>query len=146
MRAMMKKTAAALSAVLVFGGSPQAGAGQAQAVTQDKQETTKPPQPPVEPKRPRPTKTMTARGEVVKADASSVTLKTKAGEESFAVNSDTRITQAGKLATTGDVTAGETATVSYTKEGDQMTATKIAVATKAAPKAAKAPKKPKDKK
>lgn len=83
-------------------------------------------------------KATVARGEIVKADATSVTLKTKAGEESFAINTDTKITQSGKAMTSADLAAGETATVSYTKAGDQMTATKIVLAAK---KAAKAPKK-----
>jgi hypothetical protein len=88
-------------------------------------------------------KATTAHGAIVKADATSVTLKTKAGEESFAVNADTKITQSGKAITAADLTAGENATVSYTKSGDQMTATKIAVAAKKAPKAPKTPKEPK---
>ncbi len=89
-------------------------------------------------------KATTARGEIVKADAASVTLKTKAGEESFVINNDTKITQSGKAMTTADLAAGETATVSYTKTGDQMTATKIVLAAKKAPKAAKTPKTPKE--
>ncbi len=82
-------------------------------------------------------KATTARGEIVKADASSVTLKTTKGEESFAINNDTKITSAGKTITSSDLTAGERASISYTKSGDQMTATKITVTPK---KAAKAPK------
>ncbi len=89
-------------------------------------------------------KATTARGEIVKSDATSVTVKTKAGEESFSINNDTKITQSGKAITTADLAAGETATVSYTKTGDQMTATKIVVAPKKAPKAAKTPKEPKE--
>lgn len=84
-----------------------------------------------------------ARGEIVKSDATSVTLKTKTGEESFAINNDTKITKSGKTITTADLAAGETASVSYTKSGDQMTATKIAVTAKKAAKAPKTPKEPK---
>ncbi len=85
-------------------------------------------------------KATVARGEIVKSDATSVTIKTAKGEESFAVNTDTKITQGTKTLTTADLAAGERATVSYTKSGDQMTATKIAVAKKA-PAKAKEPKK-----
>ncbi len=89
-------------------------------------------------------KATTARGEIVKSDATSVTVKTKAGEENFSINNDTKITQSGKAITAADLAAGETATVSYTKAGDTMTATKIVVAPKKAPKAAKTPKEPKE--
>ncbi len=82
-------------------------------------------------------KAMTAHGSIVKADASSVTIKTSKGEETFAIGADTKITAAGKAATATELTAGETASVSYTKSGETMTATKIAVTPK---KAAKAPK------
>lgn len=91
-------------------------------------------------------KAQTAHGSIVKADASSVTIKTAKGEESFSINADTKITQGKNTLTSSDLTAGETATVSYAKAGDQMTATKIAVAAKKAPKAAKTPKEPKEKK
>lgn len=83
-----------------------------------------------------------AKGAIVKSDATMVTLKTKAGEENFAINADTKITQSGKAITAADLKAGETATVSYTKAGDAMTATKIVVAAAPKPKAEKkAPKK-----
>ena len=81
-------------------------------------------------------KTPTAHGAIVNSDATTLTLKTKAGEEKFAINSETKITQSGKAIMAGDLKAGETATVSYTKAGDQMTATKIVVAA-AKPKAEK---------
>jgi hypothetical protein len=68
-----------------------------------------------------------------------VTIKTAKGEESFAINGDTKLTSAGKTITATDLQAGENASVSYTKAGDQMTATKITVTPKKAPKA-KAPK------
>ncbi len=87
-------------------------------------------------------KATTASGSIVKSDATSITLKTKAGEESFAINNDTKITQSGKAITTADLTAGENATVSYTTAGDQMTATKIVVRAAKA-KAPKTPKEPK---
>ncbi len=82
-------------------------------------------------------KAMTAHGSIVKADASSVTIKTTKGEETFGIGADTKITAAGKSATATDLMAGETAAVTYTKSGDTMNATKIAVTPK---KAAKAPK------
>ncbi len=85
-------------------------------------------------------KTPTARGEIVKSDATSVTIKTAKGVECFAVNADTTISQGKKTLTTADLAAGEMATVSYTKAGETMTATKIAVAAKKAPAKA-APKK-----
>ena len=81
-------------------------------------------------------KATTAHGSIVKADASSVTIKTSKGEESFAINPETKITSAGKAITASDLTAGETASVSYTKSGDQMTATKITVTPKKASKSA----------
>ncbi len=80
-------------------------------------------------------KTPTARGSIVSSDASSLTIKTKAGEEKFAINADTKITQSGKAIMSSDLKAGDTATVSYAKAGDQMTATKIVVAAPKAPKA-----------
>ncbi len=86
-------------------------------------------------------KTPTAHGAIVKSDATSVTIKTAKGEESFAINNDTKITQGSKTLTTADLAAGEMATVSYTKAGDQMTATKIAVKAKAAKAEKKEPKK-----
>ena len=85
-------------------------------------------------------KTMTARGSIVKSDAASVTIKTAKAEDTFAINADTKITKAGKAITAADLAAGENAAVSYTKTGDQMTATKIAVT---AAKVAKTPKTPK---
>lgn len=92
-------------------------------------------------------KAPTASGAIVKSDATSVTIKTAKGEESFAINSDTKITQGQKALTAADLAAGEHATVSYTKAGDQMTATKISVsAKKAAPKSTKEPKAPAEKK
>ncbi len=95
-------------------------------------------------------KATTASGAIVKSDATSVTIKTSKGEESFAINNDTKITQGQKTLTTADLAAGEHATVSYTKSGDQMTATKISVAAKKATKgekpAAKEPKAPAEKK
>lgn len=81
-------------------------------------------------------KATTAHGSIVKADASSVTIKTSKGEESFSLGPDTKITAAGKAITAADLTAGETASVSYTKSGDQMTATKITVTPKKASKSA----------
>jgi hypothetical protein len=85
-------------------------------------------------------KPMSAHGSIVKSDASSVTIKTAKGEESFAIDANTKITQAGKTITASDLTSGENASVSYTKTGDQMTATKIAVTPKK-PAAKKAEKK-----
>jgi hypothetical protein len=85
-------------------------------------------------------KTPTASGAIVKSDATSVTIKTAKGEESFALSTDTKITQGQKTLKTADLAAGEKATISYTKAGEQMTATKIKVAAKAAPKSEKAPK------
>jgi hypothetical protein len=88
-------------------------------------------------------KPMTVRGSIVKSDATSVTIKTAKAEDTFAIGPDTKITKAGKAITPSDLAAGENATVLYTKTGDQMTATKIAVTAKAAPKAPKTPKEPK---
>jgi hypothetical protein len=78
---------------------------------------------------------MTAHGSIVKSDASSLTIKTAKGEESFAIDANTKITQAGKTVTASELTSGENASVSYTKAGETMTATKIAVTPKKAVKA-----------
>ncbi len=88
-------------------------------------------------------KPMSVRGSIVKADATSVTIKTAKAEDTFAITADTKITQAGKAMTAGDLATGETATVRYTKAGDQMTATNIVLTPKKAPKAPKTPKEPK---
>ncbi len=74
-------------------------------------------------------------GEVVKADATSITVKpSKGAEETFAIGTDTKIVEGTKTMTSSDLKTGERVTVHYTKTGDQMTATKI---TMAKPKAAK---------
>ncbi len=121
----MRRIFTILAAVLMVGTF-------AFAQTGTQTETTKP-----KAKSEKPAKTPTAHGAIVSSDASSVTLKTKAGEEKFAINADTKITQSGKAITAADLKAGETATVSYTKAADQMTATKIVVAAPKAPKAEK---------
>ncbi len=82
-------------------------------------------------------------GSIVSADASSLTLKAKAGEEKFVINADTKIKVDGKDATASDLKEGQNATVTYTKAGDQMTATQVVAKEKAAPKA-KAKKEPKE--
>ena len=66
-------------------------------------------------------------GSIVKADATSLTLKVKTKEEAFVINADTKITQGTKAITAADLKAGENATVTYTKAGETMTATKIVV-------------------
>jgi hypothetical protein len=127
----MRRIFTILAAVLMVGTfayAQTAPAGQTEKPKAAKSATTKAP---------------TAHGAIVKADATTVTLKTKAGEENFAINADTKITQSGKAITAADLKAGETATVSYTKAGEQMTATKIAVAAAKATKTEKAPKEPK---
>ncbi len=88
-------------------------------------------------------KAMKAQGSVVSADAATLTLKAKAGEEKFALTSDTKIKVDGKDATAADLKAGQGATVTYTKAGEAMTATMVVAKEKAAPKA-KAPKTPKE--
>ena len=75
-----------------------------------------------------------ASGAIEKSDASSLTLKTKAGkEEAFVINADTKIMQGTKAITAADLKAGENARVTYTKSGETMTATKIVVASAARP-------------
>lgn len=89
-------------------------------------------------------------GEVTKADASTVSIKpTKGAEESFAINADTKIMQGTKAMTAGDLKTGEKITVHYTKTGNMMTATKIAIPKPkpmATEKPAKTPKTPKTEK
>jgi hypothetical protein len=82
-------------------------------------------------------------GSIVSADASSLTLKAKAGEEKFAINADTKIKVDGKDATASDLKEGQNATVTYTKAGDQMTATQVVAKEKAAPKGKATKKEPK---
>jgi len=75
-------------------------------------------------------------GTIVSADATTLTLKAAKGEEKFALTADTKIKQGSKTLTAADLTAGEKATVTYTKAADQMTATQVVVsAPKPAPKA-----------
>ncbi len=88
-------------------------------------------------------KTMRAIGSIVSADASTVTVKTKAGEEKFALTSDTKIKLDGKDATAAELAAGQSATVSFTKAGETMNATQVVAKTKAAPKAKATKKEPK---
>ena len=76
-----------------------------------------------------------AMGSIVTADATTLTLKAKAGEEKFAITADTKIKVNGKDATASDLKSGDRATVTYTKAGDQMTATQVVANEKAAPKA-----------
>ena len=66
-------------------------------------------------------------GTIVSADATTLTLKALKGEEKFALTADTKIKQGTKTLTATDLTAGEKATVTYTKAGDQMTATQVVV-------------------
>jgi hypothetical protein len=79
-------------------------------------------------------------GTIVSADATTLTVKGTKGEEKFALTADTKIQQGAKTLTAADLTAGAKATVTYTKAGDTMTATKVVVS---APKPAKAAKTPK---
>jgi hypothetical protein len=79
---------------------------------------------------------------VVSADASNLTIKAAKGEMKFALTADTKIKLDGKDAKAADLAAGQSATVTYTKSADQMTATQIVARVKPAPKA-KAPTTPK---
>ncbi len=103
---------------------------------------TKAPKAKAEKKAPAP-KAMKATGSVVSADASTLTLKTKAGEEKFALGADTKIKLDTKDATAAELAAGQTATVTYTKSGETMNATAVVAKTKAAPKAKATKKEPK---
>jgi hypothetical protein len=87
-------------------------------------------------------KALKAMGAIVSADANNLTLKAAKGEIKFALNADTKIKLDRKDATAADLAAGQSATVTYTKSADQMTATQIVAKAKPAPKA-KAPKTPK---
>jgi hypothetical protein len=83
-------------------------------------------------------------GEVVKADASSITVKpSKGAEESFVLGTDTKIMQGTKTMMASDLKAGERVTVHYTKTGNEMTATHIAVA-KPKPASSETKKEPKE--
>ncbi len=87
-------------------------------------------------------KTMTATGKIEKADATSVTITTKKGAETFQLGTETTVTEGATKLTAADLSSkvGDNAKVSYTESGGTMTATHVAVS-KA--KAAKAPKEPK---
>lgn len=78
-------------------------------------------------------KPMTMTGEVVKADANSLTIKGVKGESTFVLGS-ARITQGPKSLTASDLSAGEKVTVHYNKSGNEMQATRVIVARKPAPK------------
>jgi hypothetical protein len=80
-------------------------------------------------------------GTIVSADATTLTLKATKGEEKFALTADTKIKQGTKTLTAADLTAGEKATVTYTKAGDTMTATQVVVAAPKPPAKAKTVKK-----
>ena len=68
-------------------------------------------------------------GAIVKADAAGLTLKVKGKDETFVINASTKITAGAKIIAAADLKAGGNATVTYTKAGETMTATKVAVAT-----------------
>jgi hypothetical protein len=123
----MKKLALAVVGALFLAGSIYAQAPATAHTTKPvKQTATK-----VATRAPR---AMTARGEIVSADSNSVTVKTSKGNETFAIGPETKIMQGAKAVTPSDLANGERATIQYTKSGEQMTATHIAVAAPRKPK------------
>jgi hypothetical protein len=85
-------------------------------------------------------KDLIARGEVVSVDAIANTLiiKTKAAEDTFSVNADTKILSAGKAIAIGDLKTGAKVKVTYKNEEGKKVALKV---TEEIAKAAAAPKK-----
>jgi hypothetical protein len=75
------------------------------------------------------THAMSAKGAVTAMDATAKTLTV--GSNTYTVTDTTKYMAHGKKAMMTDVKVGDTVSVSYTKDGDTMTATKVTV-TKAA--------------
>ncbi len=90
-------------------------------------------------------KALTAMGKISKADATSITITTKKGEETFQLGTDAAVTEGATKLTAADLSSkvGDNAKVTYTESGGTMTATKVVVSKAKAPKAAKEPKEPK---
>ena len=74
-------------------------------------------------------KKATIHGKVsaVDATAMTVTVTGKAGDSTYTVTSDTKITKDGAPATFADITVGEMIGGTYKKDGDKMYATKIVI-------------------
>ncbi len=91
-------------------------------------------------------KARTAMGKISKADATSVTITTKKGEETFQLGTDATVTEGATKLTAADLSSkvGDNAKVTYSESGGTMTATHVAVSKAKAPKAAKEPKAPKE--
>jgi hypothetical protein len=77
------------------------------------------------------THAMNAKGAVTAMDATAKTITV--GDKTFATTDTTKYMAHGKKAMMSDVKVGDTVSVSYTKDGDTMTATRVTV-TKAATK------------
>ena len=77
------------------------------------------------------THAMSAKGAVTAMDATAKTITV--GDKTFATTDTTKYMAHGKKAMMSDVKVGDTVSVSYTKDGDTMTATRVTV-TKAAAK------------
>jgi hypothetical protein len=73
--------------------------------------------------------TMSAKGAITAMDATAKTITV--GDKTFATTDSTKYTAHGKKSMMSDLKVGDTVSVSYTKDGDTMTATKVTV-TKAA--------------
>jgi Cu/Ag efflux protein CusF len=84
---------------------------------------------------------LSTTGTVVAVDATAktVTIKTRMGDETFAVAANAELVSGGKKVAISDLKAGENVQVTYTKSGGAHTATKIVVQT-AAPKKPAPPK------
>ena len=63
----------------------------------------------------------------VDATAMTVTVAGKAGDNTYTVTSDTKITKDGQPATFADITVGTAIHGAYKKDGDKMTATMIGI-------------------
>jgi hypothetical protein len=64
----------------------------------------------------------------VDATAMTVTVSTKkGGDQTFTVNTDTKISKNDASATFADITVGEVVSVASKKDGEKMTATKITI-------------------
>jgi len=71
------------------------------------------------------THAMSAKGAVTAMDATAKTITV--GDKTFATTDTTKYMAHGKKAMMSDVKVGDMVSVSYTKDGDTMTATKVTV-------------------
>lgn len=81
-----------------------------------------------------PAHAMNAHGAITAVNAAdrSVSVRTKAGAETFYVGDKATILEHGKAITISDLKSGETVQVSYTRDGSRLEASRVTVETKTA--------------